>query len=114
MEVLFNGAALFGGMIVMPLYFQLQRENGIVDTGLLLVAFSLGAAATFPVAGWLTDRYGGGLVATAETGTSRQRRDRGCRSVRFGHRLPSRASMCQSGRLARAVREWRLLVSRNG
>jgi len=58
-EVLFGGAALFGGLIVMPLYFQLQREAGIVDTGWLLIAFSLGAAATFPIAGWLTDRYGG-------------------------------------------------------
>jgi EmrB/QacA subfamily drug resistance transporter len=62
-EVLFNGAALFGGMIVMPLYFQLQRQAGIVETGLLLMAFSLGAAATFPIAGRLTDRYGGGIVA---------------------------------------------------
>jgi EmrB/QacA subfamily drug resistance transporter len=64
-EVLFNGAALFGGMIVMPLYFQLQRKAGIVDTGLLLTAFSLGAAATFPIAGRLTDRYGGGLITAA-------------------------------------------------
>jgi nitrate/nitrite transporter NarK len=62
-EVLFNGAALFGGMIVMPLYFQLQRQASIVETGLLLMAFSLGAAATFPIAGRLTDRYGGGIVA---------------------------------------------------
>jgi EmrB/QacA subfamily drug resistance transporter len=64
-EVLFNGAALFGGLIVMPLYFQLQRQAGIVETGLLLTAFSLGAAATFPVAGRLTDRYGGGIVTVA-------------------------------------------------
>jgi MFS family permease len=63
-EVLFGGAALFGGLIVMPLYFQLQREAGIVDTGLLLVAFSVGAATTFPIAGWLTDKYGGGMVAS--------------------------------------------------
>lgn len=64
-EVLFGGAALFGGMIIMPLYFLLQREHGIVETGLLLMAFSLGAAATFPIAGRLTDRYGGGLVTAA-------------------------------------------------
>ena len=60
--VMVNGAALFGGMIVMPLYFQLLRGEGIVGTGLLLMAFSLGAAAMFPVAGRLTDRYGGGVV----------------------------------------------------
>ena len=64
-EVFFNGAAMFGGLIVMPLYFQLQRQAGIVETGLLLMAFSIGAAATFPVAGRLTDRYGGGIVTVA-------------------------------------------------
>jgi EmrB/QacA subfamily drug resistance transporter len=64
-EVMFGGAALFGGQIVMPLYFQLQRQQSIVDTGLLLLPFGLGAASAFPVAGWLTDRYGGGRVATA-------------------------------------------------
>jgi EmrB/QacA subfamily drug resistance transporter len=63
-QMLFNGAALLGGMVVMPLYFQLMRGADIVATGLLLVAFSLGAAATFPIAGRLTDRYGGGAVAT--------------------------------------------------
>jgi len=64
-EVLFNGAALFGGLIVMPLYFQLLLARDILDTGLLLIAFSVGAAVTFPVAGWLTDRFGGPPVAIA-------------------------------------------------
>jgi EmrB/QacA subfamily drug resistance transporter len=63
-EMIFGGAALFGGQIVMPLYFQLQRQRPIVNTGLLLLPFGLGAASAFPVAGWLTDRYGGGRVAT--------------------------------------------------
>ncbi|WP_338888629.1 DHA2 family efflux MFS transporter permease subunit [Rhodococcus sovatensis] len=63
MEVFFAGAALFGGLIVMPLYFQIQLGVGIVDAGLLLMAFSLAAAVTFPPAGWLSDRFGGGLVA---------------------------------------------------
>ena len=63
-QMVFGGAALFGGQIVMPLYFQLQRSEPIVDTGLLL-PFGLGAAATFPLAGRLTDRYGGGRVAAA-------------------------------------------------
>jgi len=61
-EVFFNGAVLFGGLIVMPLYFQVLLGRDIVDTGLLLIAFSVGAAATFPVAGWLTDRFGGGRI----------------------------------------------------
>lgn len=64
-EIVFGGAALFGGQIVMPLYFQLQRTQTIVDAGLLLLPFGLGAAATFPIAGRLTDRYGGGRVAAA-------------------------------------------------
>lgn len=61
--VVFSSAALFGGLIVMPLFFQIGLGRGIVDTGLLLMAFSLGAAATFPVAGKLADAYGGGIVA---------------------------------------------------
>lgn len=64
-QLFFGGVALFGGQIVMPLYFQLLRGQSIVDTGLLLLPFGLGAAATFPVAGRLTDRYGGGRVASA-------------------------------------------------
>jgi EmrB/QacA subfamily drug resistance transporter len=60
--IFFSSAALFGGLIVMPLYFQLAMNRGIIDTGLLLMAFSLGAAVTFPIAGQLTDRYGGGIV----------------------------------------------------
>lgn len=62
-EVFGNGAALFGGLIVMPLYFQLLLTRNIIDTGWLLVPFSLGAAAAFPVAGRLTDRFGGARVA---------------------------------------------------
>ncbi len=64
-QTVFGGAALFGGQIVMPLYFQLQRNQPIVDTGLLLLPFGLGAAAMFPLAGRLTDRYSGGCVAAA-------------------------------------------------
>ncbi|WP_433230964.1 DHA2 family efflux MFS transporter permease subunit [Micromonospora sp. CA-248260] len=60
--IFFSSAALFGGLIVMPLYFQLAMARGIIDTGLLLMAFSLGATVTFPVAGRLTDRHGGGIV----------------------------------------------------
>ncbi|HEY8718528.1 DHA2 family efflux MFS transporter permease subunit [Pengzhenrongella sp.] len=62
-ELFFGGAALFGGQVVLPLYFQLQRERPIVETGLLLLPFGLAAAATFPIAGRLTDRFGGGRVA---------------------------------------------------
>lgn len=63
--MLFSSIALFGGQIVMPLYFQLQQQRSIIDTGLLLLPFGLGAAATFPIAGRLTDRYTAGRVSTA-------------------------------------------------
>lgn len=62
--MLFRSIALFGGQIVMPLYFQLQQQRSIIDTGLLLLHFGLGAAATFPIAGRLTDRYSAGRVST--------------------------------------------------
>jgi len=70
-QTVFGGAALFGGQIVMPLYFQLQRNQPIVDTGLLLLPFGLGAAAMFPLAGRLTDRYSGGCVAAAMAAIAR-------------------------------------------
>jgi EmrB/QacA subfamily drug resistance transporter len=63
--VTFSSAALFSGLIVMPLYFQTGTGADVIRTGLLLMAFSLGAAVTFPIAGRLTDRHGGGIVTLA-------------------------------------------------
>jgi EmrB/QacA subfamily drug resistance transporter len=60
----FGGATLFGAAIVFPLYFQLLRGQDALATGLSLVALGAGTAAIMPLAGWLTDRYGGGVVAT--------------------------------------------------
>jgi MFS family permease len=48
----------FGALIILPLYFQIQRGEGVFETGLSLVVFGAGVAAMMPVAGWLTDRYG--------------------------------------------------------
>ncbi|MCB0881894.1 MAG: multidrug efflux MFS transporter [Thermoleophilia bacterium] len=56
------GAALFGGMILMPLYEQGPRGHTALETGLLLAPQGLGAALSAPVAGRLTDRVGGGIV----------------------------------------------------
>lgn len=61
---LFGGAALFGGLILLPLYFQLLHGESVVDTGLLLLGQGLGTALMMPIAGRLTDRFGGGVVAT--------------------------------------------------
>jgi EmrB/QacA subfamily drug resistance transporter len=57
------GAALFGGMILLPLYWQGVRLESVVDTGLLTAPQGLGAAVAMPIAGKLSDRYGGGGLA---------------------------------------------------
>ena len=53
-------AALFGGMVLMPLYWQNIRHESVIDTGLLVGPQGLGAAVVMPLAGKLTDRIGGG------------------------------------------------------
>ena len=47
------GAALFGGMILMPLYWQQMRLESVVDTGLLTAPMGLGMAVVMPIAGRL-------------------------------------------------------------
>jgi EmrB/QacA subfamily drug resistance transporter len=57
------GATLFGGMILMPLYFQIVRGEDVVRTGLLLIPQGIGAAVAMRVSARLTERLGGGLTA---------------------------------------------------
>jgi EmrB/QacA subfamily drug resistance transporter len=57
------GAALFGGMILMPLYFQTVRDESAVATGLLLAPQGVGAAFAMFLSGRATERFGGGLTA---------------------------------------------------
>jgi EmrB/QacA subfamily drug resistance transporter len=57
------GAALFGAMILMPLYYQQVRGESVLATGLLVGPQGLGAALAIPIAGRLTDRIGGGPLA---------------------------------------------------
>jgi EmrB/QacA subfamily drug resistance transporter len=57
------GAALFGGMILMPLYWQEVRHESVILTGLLLAPQGLGAAVVMPLAGKIADRRGGGALA---------------------------------------------------
>jgi EmrB/QacA subfamily drug resistance transporter len=59
------GAALFGGMILLPLYWQRIRGQSVVDTGLLIAPQGLGMALVLPIAGKLADRHGGGPLALA-------------------------------------------------
>ena len=56
------GAALFGSMILLPLYYQVARGESPLDSGLLIVPQGLGAAVGMNIGGRLTDRFGGGRV----------------------------------------------------
>ena len=56
------GIALFGSLILLPLYYQLVRGESPLDTGLLLVPQALGAALAMPLAGRLTDEIGAHVV----------------------------------------------------
>jgi EmrB/QacA subfamily drug resistance transporter len=58
------GAALFGSLILMPLYFQTVRHEDALYAGLLIAPRGLGAAAAAFLAGRLTDRVGAGVTAT--------------------------------------------------
>ncbi|HEV3072660.1 MAG TPA: MDR family MFS transporter [Solirubrobacteraceae bacterium] len=59
------GAALFGAMILVPLYYQEVRGESVITTGLLCGPQGIGALVAMPIAGRLTERLGGGRVAIA-------------------------------------------------
>src|SRR6266540_6158239 len=56
------GIALFGALILLPLYYQLVRGESPLSTGLLLMPQGLGAALAMPIAGKLTDEIGPRIV----------------------------------------------------
>jgi predicted MFS family arabinose efflux permease len=58
-------AGLFGSLILIPLYYQVVRHTGTVQTGLLLAPQGIGAALALSVTGPLTDRMGARAVTTA-------------------------------------------------
>jgi EmrB/QacA subfamily drug resistance transporter len=59
------GGSLFGTLLILPLYYQVDRGDSALNAGLLLAPQGLGAAAMLPLSGRLTDRIGGGPVAVA-------------------------------------------------
>jgi Na+/melibiose symporter-like transporter len=61
----FLGATLFGTMLVLPLYFQVDRGESALSAGLLIAPQGVGAALMLPISGRLTDRVGGGPVVVA-------------------------------------------------
>lgn len=63
--MLLVAVALFGGMLLLPLYYQVVRGQGALNAGLLLAPQGLGAMVAMPVAGRITDRLGAGRVIPA-------------------------------------------------
>jgi EmrB/QacA subfamily drug resistance transporter len=57
------GAALYGGMILMPLYFQTVRGEDPVSTGLLLAPQGVGSAIAMWAGGRAVERFGAGVTA---------------------------------------------------
>jgi MFS family permease len=57
------GAALFGAMILVPLYYQQVRGEDVIVTGLLVGPQGLGMLLVAPWIARFTDRFGGGRVA---------------------------------------------------
>ena len=57
------GAALFGAMILVPLYYQEVRHESVIVTGLLTGPQGIGMLLVMPLAGRFSDRFGGGRVA---------------------------------------------------
>jgi EmrB/QacA subfamily drug resistance transporter len=56
------GIALFGSMLLLPLYYQLARGESPLVAGLLTAPQGLGAAIGMSIGGRLTDRRGAGPV----------------------------------------------------
>jgi EmrB/QacA subfamily drug resistance transporter len=50
--------AMFGSLLLVPLYFQNVRGQSALEAGLLMAPQGFGAMITMPIAGRLTDRYG--------------------------------------------------------
>ncbi len=59
------GAALFGAMILVPLYYQEVRHESVIVTGLLVGPQGLGMMIVMPLVSRFTQRFGGGRVAMA-------------------------------------------------
>jgi EmrB/QacA subfamily drug resistance transporter len=56
-------AAMFGAMLMIPLYYQVVRGQSALHAGLLLAPQGIGAALMMPLAGRITDRRGAGRIA---------------------------------------------------
>ena len=57
------GAALFGAMVLLPLYFQIGRGEDAIHTGLMLIPQGLGASVGMYASAPATRRFGAGLTS---------------------------------------------------
>jgi EmrB/QacA subfamily drug resistance transporter len=57
------GAAMFGAMILLPLYFQVARGESAVVTGLMLIPQGVGASIGMNRSALATGRFGAGLTS---------------------------------------------------
>ncbi|MBC2884854.1 multidrug efflux MFS transporter [Ochrobactrum sp. CM-21-5] len=60
-----TGAAMYGGLLLFPLYFQDVLRQSPTEAGLMLLAMGLGSALALPFAGVLTDERGPAVVCFA-------------------------------------------------
>ncbi|WP_053206128.1 DHA2 family efflux MFS transporter permease subunit [Jiangella muralis] len=60
-----TGANMYGGLLLLPLYLQLDAGMDTTATGLMLLAMGLGSAVALYAGGRMTDRYGAGPVIAA-------------------------------------------------
>jgi EmrB/QacA subfamily drug resistance transporter len=60
--VFLTGVALFGSMILLPLYYQIARGESPLIAGLLIAPQGLGAVIGMNLGGRAVDRFGGGRV----------------------------------------------------
>ncbi|TDT97330.1 EmrB/QacA subfamily drug resistance transporter [Streptomyces sp. 846.5] len=58
-----SGAALYGSMALLPLYWQQVRGADALQAGLLVAPLGLGALLSRPLAGGLSDKFGARWVA---------------------------------------------------
>lgn len=59
-----TGAAMYGGLLLLPLFLQGGLHQTPTESGLMLLAMGLGSAFALPLAGTFTDRYGAAPVCS--------------------------------------------------
>lgn len=62
-----SGANVYGTLLLLPLFFLNVAMYDKFQSGVLLLVMGLGTAIALPIAGWLTDRIGAGILTVAGT-----------------------------------------------